>query len=70
MRADELTMVLKRSPFRPFRVMLTSGTVYEVTNPDLVVVMKSEMFIAFTGEDRWAVVPLIHVASIEMLQAA
>jgi len=70
MTTDELKNLLKRTPFRPFRVILGSGTVYEVTNPDLVVVMKSEMFIAFAGEDRWVFVPLLHVAAIETLQAA
>jgi len=33
-------------------------------------VMKSELFIAFPGEDRWVFVPFLHVAAIETLQAA
>lgn len=70
MTADELKELLKRTPFRPFRVVLSSGSMYEVTNPELVAVMKSEMFIAFPGEDRWVFVPLLHVAAIESLQAA
>ena len=70
MTADELKELLKRTPFRPFRIILSGGTVYEITNPELVVVMRSELFIAFPGEDRWVFVPLLHVAAIETLQAA
>ncbi len=70
MTADELKELLKRTPFRPFRIILSSGTVYEIKNPELVVVMRSELFIAFQGEDRWVFVPLLHVAAIETLQAA
>ncbi len=70
MTADELKEFLKRTPFRPFRIILSSGTVYEIMNPEPAVVMRSELFIAFPGEDRWVFVPLPHVAAIETLQAA
>jgi hypothetical protein len=51
-------------------IVLSNGTTYEIVNPELVVVMKSEVFVAFPGEDRWAFVPLLHIAAIETLQAA
>jgi len=70
MTSDEIKSLLKRTPFRPFRIVASSGVTYEVTNPDLVVVMKSEVFIAFPGEDRWAFVPLLHVAGVETFHAA
>jgi len=51
-------------------VLFRSGTTYAIADPNLVVVMKSEMFVAFPGEDRWAFVPLRHIPAIETLQAA
>jgi hypothetical protein len=39
-----------------------------VFNPDLVVLMKSELFIAFHGGDRCAFVPLLHIAELQTIR--
>ncbi len=52
MNAGELTELLHEEPFEPFRVRLSSGDTYEVHNPDLAVVMRSRLFLAFPGTDR------------------
>jgi hypothetical protein len=56
---------LDREPFEPFRVRLSSGDSYVVTDPHTVALMKSEIFIAFPNSDRWVSVPWLHVAAIE-----
>ena len=62
---------LAREPFQPFRVRVTSGDavtsdhVHVVRNPALVVLMKSELFIAHPNSDRHAFIPLLHVAAVE-----
>ncbi len=58
---------LAREPFQPFRVRVTSGDAYVVRNPALVVLMKSELFIAHPNSDRHAFIPLLHVAAVEGL---
>ncbi len=58
---------LAREPFQPFRVRVTSGHTYVVRNPALVVVMRSELFIAHPNSDRHAFIPLLHVAAVETL---
>lgn len=58
---------LAREPFQPFRVRVTSGHTYVVRNPTLVVVMRSELFIAHPNSDRHAFIPLLHVAAVETL---
>lgn len=68
--AENVREKLARDPFQPFRVCVTSGDAYVVRNPDLVVVMKSEMFIAQPNSDRHAFVPLIHIAAVETLDGA
>lgn len=70
MRPEDLRELISRRPFEPFRVRLTSGDAYDVTSPDLVVIMKSRLFIAFPGEDRYALCPFLHIAAIETLLAA
>jgi len=56
---------LARELFQSFCVRLSSGDKYVISSPDLVVVMKSEMFIAKPNSDDHVFVPLLHVAAVE-----
>lgn len=69
MNPDDLHNLLKKQPFDPIRIKLSNGDAHDVRDPDLVVVMKTKMFIAFP-DDRFVLLPLRHVASVESLQAA
>jgi hypothetical protein len=62
---DTIREMLHREPFEPFRVVTSSGEAYLVPNPDLVALMKSEVFIAELDSDRRAFVPLLHVSAVE-----
>lgn len=68
MIAENIRNLLRRDPFVPFRLILTSGGHYDVVNPELAVVLKSEVFIAFPDGERWAHVPLLHIASLETIR--
>jgi len=65
MTGDELREFLEREPFEPFRVRVGSGDSYEIRNPALVVIMRSRLFIASPGTDRWTLVPFLHIAAVE-----
>jgi len=67
MNIAELREFVDRDPFEPFRVRLSSGDVYEIRNPDLVVVMKSRMFVADAHRDRYTFIPYLHIAAIETI---
>ncbi len=69
MTADTIRDMLHREPFEPFRIVTTSGEAYTVRNPDLVALMKSEVFIAQPNSDRRTFVPLLHVSAVETLAA-
>jgi len=56
--------------FRPFRIITASGKKYFVEDPHLVVVMRSEVFYAFPNRDRWTTIPISHITSIEVGEAA
>jgi hypothetical protein len=56
---------LDRDPFQPFRIRLSSGDSYLITDPHLVALMKSEVFIAYPNSDRWVSVPWLYVAAVE-----
>ena len=57
---------LNRHPFEPFHIRSSSGKSYLIASPDLVVLMKTEIFVAAPNSDRSAQIPYLHVASLEM----
>ena len=57
--------MLDREPFLPFRLIMTSGKTYEVVSPNSAMLLKSEVFVVFPDDERWAHVPFLHIASIE-----
>ena len=67
MAIDHIRELLERDPFKPFRIRASSGTSYDVRNPGLVVVMKTQIFIASPNSDRSSVIPFLHVAGVETL---
>ncbi len=67
MNSNKMKEFLDRTPFAPFRIVLSSGTAYDVVDPRLAVAMKSELFLAFSDGERWAHIPYLHIAAIEVL---
>ena len=76
MRQSELHEVARRQPFAPFRVVLTTGTTYDIRHPDLIMVGRHSAIIgiandpAATAYDRTIKVDLLLVVGIEELPAA
>jgi len=64
---NKICELLDREPFAPFRLVLSSGKNYDVLNPQTTVLLKSEIFIAFPDGERWALVPLLHITSVERI---
>jgi len=58
---------LDRDPFLPFRLVLSSGRHYDVTNPDSAALLKSEIFVVLPAGERWVHLPFLHIASIETI---
>lgn len=67
MRPDQIRELLRREPFQPFKVVMTSGAAYPVTNPDFVVPMKSELFIAMDDGEHWTFCPYLHISSVQTI---
>ena len=62
---DNIRELLERDPFVPFRLVRTSGREYDVVDPQMTVLMKSEIFIAFPDGEHSSLIPLLHVTSVE-----
>lgn len=71
MSRDELLEHVRRQPFVPFRLTLTTGRTFEIHHPDLIMVGRREAVIGITNEptdtafDRAAHVDLFHIVMAE-----
>ncbi len=70
MKAEALRELLSREPFLPFRILTSGGKEYRVDNPDFVHVMQADVFYCFPDNDSFALIPLIHIALMEVEQRA
>jgi len=62
--------LLRQRPFRPFRVVMSSGEAYEVRHPEMAWVTKNDLFVGIDGADDGLpadarICPLFHVAALE-----
>lgn len=67
---DTLREMLHREPFAPFRIVLTSGSTYEVSNPDLVALGQTQITLYAPRSDRFSVLRLNQIAAFESLDKA
>ena len=77
MTADAVFARLRRRPFTPFRLILSSGTTYDILHPETLFVSKSGLTVAIYERSqppspdevpvREALVSYLHVATTEDL---
>ena len=65
---ERIEELLRRDPFIPFRIILTSGGQYDVISPLMLAVGKSELAYYFPKSDRLAHLRLNQLASLETLE--
>lgn len=70
MNVETIREWLNRRPFEPFELRLSDGETYQVRHPENMALGKNRIAIADPETDRIAHVALIHVNSIQALQAA
>lgn len=74
MRADELKKLLDERPFKPFRIVMTSGEAVEIRHPEMAIVAHSYVAVALRPKKGIAEhVPwysLIHVVKVVPLNGA
>jgi hypothetical protein len=75
MRPDDLQELLRRQPFQPFRLHLTTGVVLEVRHPELALVARSVVVVQvpaanypFTITLRRVIVVLLHIVLVDFLE--
>ncbi len=77
MDADDILKLLSRQPFSPFRVYLTTGTMFEFRHPELAVVSPLYLTTYVPVFDKKDLVPLgdkevilslLHIVQIEFVE--
>jgi hypothetical protein len=77
MTADAVFARLRRRPFVPFKLILSSGTTYDIVHPEMLFVSKSGVTVAIYDKDqspspdeipmRESLVSFLHLAATEDL---
>lgn len=72
MTLDTFRDLLAQKPFRPFRLVMSSGHTYDVRHPEIAMLTKSDLLVGTDlGDDgvpaRFKICSLLHVTSIEPL---
>jgi hypothetical protein len=75
MTADAIFNRFRLRPFKPFRVILSSGTTYDILHPEMMHISRSGLTIALYDRDqtpspdeipmRDTLVSYLHVAAVE-----
>ena len=70
MTATDVKKLLTRTPFQPFRLVMSSGKAYEVTHPEMAFVLRNDVLVGLHVADdgvpaEFDICPLLHVATIE-----
>lgn len=65
MNAEALRSMLRKLPFEPLEVHLSSGDMYLIRHPEFAMVLKNTLVVGDPETDHVAWCSLIHVASIQ-----
>ena len=65
---DDLKQLLGAEPFVPFRIVLTSGSSYDVASPYQVAIGQTQLDYYYPRSDRKALLRVNQLASIEVGQ--
>ena len=68
MNAEAIREMVRRQPFVPFAIRLSSEETHEVRHPECIAITKTRVVITDPQEDRIAVCSLMHVTSVDYLQ--
>jgi hypothetical protein len=66
--------LLSERPFKPFRVIMSSGKTYEVRHPEMAFVTKSDLLVGIDIEDdgvpaEFKICSLLHITAVEPLSS-
>jgi len=70
MNMDSIREFIRREPFEPFVIRLSSGESHAVRHPECVAITRTQVVVTYPEEDRVVHCGLVHVNAVEALQQA
>lgn len=76
MRAEELSQLVRTTPFVPLRLHITNGQTYDVLHPDQIIVLKQRVDVGVGPDSESGVVErvehlsLLHIVKVEEMTVA
>lgn len=70
MIAETIREYLRRKPFEPFVIRMSNGEIHEIRHPECALLMKTRMVVYYPDDDRSVTCALVHINSVETLQAS
>lgn len=70
MTLQDFQRLLKATPFRPFRIAMSSGEKYDVVHPEIAMLFRTSIFLALSPDkdgiySDWTMCSLLHVTAVE-----
>jgi hypothetical protein len=67
--------LLAQQPFKPFRLVMSSGQTYDVRHPEMALLTRTDMLVGTDQTDdgvpaEFKICSLLHVTAVELLGAA
>ncbi|MBA3481357.1 MAG: hypothetical protein H0T51_06035 [Pirellulales bacterium] len=67
--------LLAKRPFRPFRIIMSSGNTYEVRHPEMAWLLKTDLLVGISDDDddipaEFKTCSLLHITAVEPVTAA
>jgi hypothetical protein len=70
MNVETLREFVRRQPFEPFVIRMSNGEVHEILHPACLAIGKNRVVVTDPDTDRTVYCTLIHINTVEPLQAA
>jgi hypothetical protein len=70
MNVETLREFVRRQPFEPFVIRMSNGEVHEILHPECLAIGKNRVIVTDPDTDRTVYCVLIHINTVEPLQAA
>ena len=75
MNSEQILAHLRKQPFKPFRIIISDGSSYEVRHPELAMVQRREVIIALPQvpervAERFVYCDPVHIRRIELIETS
>jgi hypothetical protein len=77
MKVSTILELIRKRPFEPLRVTMSSGEQYEIRHPEFVVPLASGLFVSFPSKsegkvqptDDFAILSYLHITSFDTIKS-